>query len=495
MKRFFSVVLCVLLVIGCCPLTVFAAGACGCGNAPVIFIDGINACDLIRDAGTQNQKVAFPFTADDVMEVVDNNGDAIWDLLDGNFSAGNERAIVAMLEDVRMNPDGTSLYDVSADWAYPTRYGHKNGERFRFCFDWRLDPFEIAAQLRDFVEYVKDMTGHDTVHMIGFSMGTIILQTYFTLYGYEGVESVVWYSGAYRGLEMVGQLFTNRYYVDAGALAAYADEALPTDESVTRLLVSVLDGLTGIGLTKGALRFTNRILQKLIASGAMDEVLLSTFGSMPGIWSFIDDNYYEAAKENLFAGKETQYAALIEKIDRYHYNVQMHADEIMENARAAAGKIGIISKYGRHMVPVTECSDMQADGVIDVYHTSGFATAAKIGETLPADAGNKYLSADRIIDASMARYPDQTWFVKNAEHSSTPEYIQRLIRWIQFSDHQVTVWENPEFPQFASYDPVTDTTAPLTGPTAGKTVFQRLREFFRYLIESLKILFNKRFGR
>ncbi|MCR5783044.1 MAG: hypothetical protein K6G90_09965 [Clostridia bacterium] len=498
MKKTISVFLSILLLFSVLTVAVPAADrSCSCGKAPIILIDGMNARNLIRDKGAENERVAFPFTADDIKALITDNKDAVWDMLDGDFSKESENAVAegieAMLADIAMRDDGTPAYNVTIDWAYPTGDVHKEGGYFKYQYDWRLDPFEVAAGLRDFTEYVKDLTGHDTVHFVGFSQGAITLNTYLSLYGYDGIESCVWYCGAHNGVEMVGQLYTGRYKVDADAAAGYVHGA--TENTFEFELLSwILQGLTDIGVTGGILKITNKILKLMVKDGTIADITRETFGKMPAIWAMIDDEYYEDAKTFIFGDETERYSALIEKTDRYHYDVQARSAEIMENARTAAGRIGVITKYGRRLIPVTEDCDVQSDGVIDARHTSCGATFADFGKTLADASGEqRYRSADGIVDASTALYPDYTWFIKNVEHSEGCDYADELVRYISFADHQPDVSENPAYPQFSVYSKSAGETRPLTKDTdesADKKTVVQIREFFQRIFEAVRRFFS-----
>ena len=249
------------------------------------------------------------------------------------------------------------------------------------------------------------------------------------------------------------------------------------------------------------LEYTNNIIDKLLSDGAIRRLLRETVAKMPGIWSLIGDDYYEDAKAYVFNEPEDAetYAELIEKIDAYHYNVQKHSAEIMETARQATGKIGVIAKYGQRLIPIINRSTIQSDGTIDVKGTSCGATAADIGRTLgenyvqAVDDGHNHLSPDGVIDASTALYPDQTWFIKNLEHPRGSDYVDDLILYICYADHQVTVFENAEFPQFVTYSLVENTVSPQTEnekESALRLLFLRFKKFFRQFLQKLKQFFT-----
>ncbi|MBQ7637617.1 MAG: hypothetical protein IJS90_01785 [Clostridia bacterium] len=479
MKKAISLFLALVMLVNVFALCAFAEDSCGCGKSPIVFIDGINACDLIRDAGTENERKAFPFDDEAIPEIITENKDAVWDMLDGSFSEESERTVInavkSLFADVEMNDDGTSKYNVSADWGYSAYDGHKEGGRFRLCYDWRLDFFETADKIKAYIDYVKELTGHDSVNIVGFSEGAAALTAYFSKYGYDGIDSVIWYCGAHNGVEMVGQLFSGKIKVNAGELTAFLHD-VTDNTNAYQLLSFLIQGITDIGVTGGMLKITEKIVKQLIDDGAIREIILSSFGKMPALWGMVGDEYYEAAKDELFptnADKE-RCRALIEKIDRYHYEVQVHSREIMEEAKERIGRVAVISKYDRPLIPVIENSALQADGTIETMHTSCGATTANFGRMLPynyvqaANDGHDHLSPDRVIDASTAHYPDYTWFIKHCEHSEGPEYIDELIRYIAFADHQVDVFENPDFPQYVIYHESDETVTPLTGPKDGQ---------------------------
>ena len=550
MKKWLAVILTVVMLMSVCPLTALAAerkkGEADPTKPPVILIDGINASPLIRDMGEKDEKEAFPFSADDVLALVRDNASAIWDMLDGDFSAESEQAVLdavaGLLEDISMNDDGTPKYDLDVDWVYPgqerPRYEedgggenkislddlkawfsslfHRSAEElteeeirekllksrstYHFCYDWRLDMFEIADRLKAYVDYIKEFTGYDTVSLVGFSEGAAVLNTYLTVYGYEGLDAVIWCSGAQNGVEFVGQAFTGRIRVDAAALTDYVRES--GDGSVTAEMLSCfMDALRDIGVTGNVLNYTNNIIGALLADGGMRAILRGTMAKMPAIWCLISDKYYEEAKAYIFNEPDDAetYAALIQTIDRYHYGVQAHSNELMAQAKAQTGKIAVISKYGLRVTPLIENDRIQADGLLDVAATSCGATAAPYGETLGKDYvqavadGHNHLSPDGVIDASTALYPEYTWFIKNLPHSTMPDDVFMLFYAIAYADGQLTVFDDPAYPQFMQYEPIEGVCEPMTdgeSPNFFMRALKRIKVFFMELIERVKSWFE-----
>ena len=123
----------------------------------------------------------------------------------------------------------------------------------------------------------------------------------------------------------------------------------------------------------------------------------------------------------------------------------------------------------------------------------------KIKDFFPADYRQAVpgyegcVSPDRMVDASTCRYPEYTWFIKNLLHSSGCDYIDELLRFIAFSDHQVTVFENEAFPQFVLYSPTTDAVVPLTkaaDKNADVKFVVKIKAFFQRIFEFIRNLFT-----
>ena len=509
MKKALSCLLAAVMLFAGLSVAASAETTCDCGHAPIVFIDGFNARDLVLDQGTENAKVVFPFADDAIPNMLKDNAATVWDLLDTRFDAETEQTVADAVKDLlhgtEMADDGTSLYNVTVDWGYPTDPAHSGGQYFKYQYDWRLDPFISAAGLKDFIAYIKELTGHDAVHLIGFSQGATVLNTYLSQYGYDGLETVIWYCGAHNGTSLAGSLFSGGMRMDAASATGYIHNA--TEDTVAfNLLAALMQGLKDIGITGGVLDMVNKSLEKFYADGVMKDIFLSTFGKMPGVWSLVPYEDYDAAKAFIFGeGEETApYAALIEKLDRYHNEVQANSDAIIRAAQEQVGKIGVIAKYNVRMMPVTTAADQQADSLIDTYHASCGATVADFGKTLgegyvqKIDDGHDHLSADGIIDASTALFPDYTWFIKNAVHETKIDYNDALLHHICDSDRQPDVFEDEAYPQFTYYSPSAGETSPLTKDTderADLKPIERIMAFFRRIVAFFQKMFQKAFDR
>lgn len=105
--------------------------------------------------------------------------------------------------------------------------------------------------------------------------------------------------------------------------------------------------------------------------------------------------------------------------------------------------------------------------VSDVYHVSYYATSAPYGEVLSDSyinslADKKYLSPDKMIDASTCLFPEKTWFIRNISHDPFPPSIDELIYEYFNNSGKLTVFQDERFTQYLDYDSEKDTITPIT---------------------------------
>ena len=180
--------------------------------------------------------------------------------------------------------------------------------------------------------------------------------------------------------------------------------------------------------------------------------------------------------------------------------------ETMKNLEADGIPFAVLVKYNIPSYPFYENAKQQTDMVSDVYHVSFYATSANYGETLSDEYINslkdkKYLSPDKVIDASTCMFPDTTWFVKNISHDPFPPSIDKLIYKFVRAHGNFTVFDDANYTQYLDYIEETDTLVPLAKaieddnnaetPAEKENFIQKILRFFRLLIQVISDLFNK----
>jgi len=456
-------------------LPVFAASKKTVG-IPVIDVDGIFSDTLYLNPGKVNETAILPPSTDMIFSTVGNltipkniAADNLWQET-GNILFPNLKAI---LEPLSCNADGTSKYDVGIkkNWSLPKNYNFDSV--LEFAYDWRMDYMDAAKSLNEYIHYLQEQTGCEKVALIPNSMGGIVTTAYLQQFGSADIDAIVMRSSAFQGVSLVGELFTKKIEFNKNTILGYINDYLTGDSQSNEISV-LLSVLNTIGVFDMAVPATNEFFYQL-KDRLYDEVLKDIFGTMPGMWELIPDEYYDAAKATML--DPVKNAELIKKIDYYHYNVQNKVKEILQNAMNKGVKLAIISNYNLQGVPVTTNTNVQTDSLIDTVYTSGGATCAPLGSTFCADyiqavnCGHNHISPDNIIDASTCMFPECTWFVKGMIHTNFNSDYDALVNWILNSDGQQNVFSNAVYPQFLQLNKAENTLSPVES-TSAKAVLQ-----------------------
>jgi len=441
LKRILGILLCACLLTAAAYIPTQAATACGCDKIVQVYMEGFGS-SLYYDYGTPEQRKAEMAELDDLP-----NG--IWQLVKSiplsilKFSwsplaTGLGAAAKSVLGHLAMDEDGKSIAPISDYWRINPEQDHCESPEYRFHYDFRIDPYEAAAQLNEFIEAVVEATGHSTIALTGHSEGAIVTMTYLKVYGTKRLENFIMLNGAWQGLTLVGELFTGKFGLSAASVTNY-----------------IADMDNGSGYLKCAMKILRKLhlldfleplgdgIIKRMGDQIYAETLMPLFGTMPMIWAFVPGAYYPEARE-LIAGKP-EYARILAKADKYHDEVQSQGRRLLQEAMDDGVKVAIIASYGSYPIPVTKNYTYQNDSMIDTAFETGFATAAPIGKILPP-SDPRYRSPDDIFDASTCLFPDLTWFVKGSVHESSP--TREMRQWIIYSAQQPTIWTSGDWPQY-----------------------------------------------
>ena len=84
------------------------------------------------------------------------------------------------------------------------------------------------------------------------------------------------------------------------------------------------------------------------------------------------------------------------------------------------------------------------------------ATAAQYGKTLTdaylqkaaQNGTDKYISPDKMVDASTCALPDTTWFIWGMPHADFPDYLFDYLTRFFDQNGEVTVFDDPTYPQY-----------------------------------------------
>ena len=479
MKKLLSFLLTVCLLFGILSVDVFA-DAGNYNGAPLIVISGFGTVPLYLNADTSDaERVFFPSAKRILKNAVQLMPPYFRLKRDGNYDRFADKMdplVFDIFSQSAMDASGNPLQNVSVR-TFPLTADHymdffKNQPKdeqalvrgaidvlgaentYFFSYDWRLDPLEHADSLQDYIRNVQSQSGKQKVILAACSMGGVVAMAYLSKYGTRDVQTLILDNTAFQGITMVGEMFCKDYAVDKDLTIEYALQFTQMPEQLKSFI------RTAVSRSRAADRlvdFAGTLLDKT-KDQTSAEVLYPLFANMPGMWSFVNAQDYERAKQTALDSHKN--SELIRKIDAYHYGVQARAKQILHKAVNQGCRIAITANYGKYAIPLTKSMRVCDDYLIDTALASGGAVCADVQQTLPenyvqkCDRKHNHISPDRVIDASTCMFPELTWFVRDMGHLDYPYRSEGMdfLMWLIRMDTQYTIRTSARYPQFMKYD-------------------------------------------
>lgn len=470
MKRIIAVLLSLAMIMSVCAFGTSASGLLDKKDIteyPVIIVPGYSSSALYMGDSPETGEQVWGLNMDEVLDRVLNR------LIDlgvglGALTVGNAEIIAKILgeeingifEKMRCAPDGSSVYplkrviDNGADGnnvvlmeKYPNgdhrqeqdiaeeiaKYvGHEN--IYNFACDFRMGTEFCATQLDAYIQTVKKHSGKDKVNLFAVSHGGQTTATYLTLFGYKNdVDNAVMTIPAIGGAGIAYDAMTNQIDFDEECLIRFIEHGTRTEEDYNWLVKAQQLG------------FIDSIFEELVPE------IFPTVGYWGSLWDFIPLDKYEDTKKMILDPEVS--APLIEKSDRFHYEIYPKIEKKLAECIKNGMNISIISGTGNRIV--TGLME-DSDGIITTASSTG-ATTAPYGQRF-ADGyvqiekcgGKNKVSPDMKIDASTGYMPDNTWYVNGLFHGMTfwDYYSRNLMMTLLLTDNITDVYSDPAYPQF-----------------------------------------------
>ncbi len=482
-KKIVSVILAITLAVVAFVMPVSAAKV-----YPLVIVSGIFSTPLYKNVGTDEETPAFATDDASIEAMIKDIGGAF---IGGCINYGVSKkdydkfadvfypVVNKYIESIGYNPDGTPVDDtvgfvqnnkpmseysdeekaglsVFAE-AYAKQFGEENV--YNFSYDWRESPIDCAAELDEYINSIKDEIGVKKVNVVAHSMGANVVLAYLNAFGGKNINNLVFASPAWQGTSLAGNVAIDNIEFDMFTVENYLVQ-MANVSATTHIAAFIISYIaTYDGLSKEYFGDINKAV-----AGILPRLYTDTFNpyiaGMPGFWSLVPAEDYEAGKENIFG--DSIDATLEAKIDAY-YEIQTNAKTIIEDAMGDGMTFGIVVGYNCQMIPISDEYE-QSDTIIDVKYASGGATCSKylqafddwtnIYKQAVAD-GHNHVSWDYKVDASTCMFPEQTWFYKNLQHNGyNVDYgTTDIVMWLLSSTEQMTVQSDKEnYPQFSLYN-------------------------------------------
>lgn len=309
-----------------------------------------------------------------------------------------------------------------------TSYCEKAGydHAYYFAYSSFGDTLETAERLNEYIQMVKQQTGHDKVSIVFISLGGTIGNAYLAKYcDHDDIDRIVFAAAASDGSYLLSDLVEASLSFD-DSVHLYS-EMLP--------LVMQLAGEDSEWLGY-LLNFVTRAVPNSLFTDllpyaldrAVKEVLHNLMINCPSMWALIPSAEYERLSQEYIS--DEAHAVLKAKTDEY-YQIQKNAKQMLKDLTAEGMDIFVISGYNLAFPSVVEHWNLSSDNIIQAQSTSFGATFSNYGETLPDDyqpaIDESYISPEREVDAGTAALPDRTWFVRNQSHLKLQPSIKDVI--------------------------------------------------------------------
>ena len=347
------------------------------------------------------------------------------------------------------NPDGTMPENtgIAWSWTYETLENKlvfsRNGANlcaYYFQPDVRYSPLVIADQLNEYIEAVKRKTGAAKINLMSRCEGCSVALAYLMKYeqpkGFSGINSFVMLDGAMNGIGYMDALFSGNVVLPNETVARWArtyqlDELTVEEGSTMDKLIAFARDLVQMLYETHSLSVLTMPVQSLydqLKDNTIQPIIKAWWGVSLTHVSCVNAHFEDYLKY-IFnePGDAEKYANIIALAKDFHYNVQLRMDELVLDMVNKGVPVNIIGEYGFQQYP------LYADANLVGEHQTGLREQA-FGPTVSAVDGalsdkyinirvsegkEKYISPDKQIDASTCLLPDNTWFIKNVDHSYT----------------------------------------------------------------------------
>ena len=366
---------------------------------------------------------------------------------------------VENLKTKRWNYSLEHMSDEDLDWTYrmvPMQaLVDEIGEDHVYFFTFNLvgDPMDSADDLAEYIEMVKEQTGHDKVSLLPVSLGGTILTAYLEKYGHGELDQIVNAVACLDGTDIVADFYAREWRLE--------DEYL-YHEFFEKIMIES-EGKPTLGyLINALLHIVPRSAIDGLLTGAMSAILDTLMLNCPQFWAMLPSYRYEALAERYLSDKP-ELRARTDSFQQARLNLKQNildavADGVRVNSIAGAN-LDLGEEMYTYFNIVASAEKVNSDGIVNLTSTTLGATGAAGQQTL-ADVDyekntycdnpdHNHVSPDNMVDASTAILPENTWIFLDQHHEvGYNDVVLNLAKAI-FLGEVTDVHSDPEnYPQF-----------------------------------------------
>ena len=366
---------------------------------------------------------------------------------------------VENLKTQRWNYSLEKMTEDELDWTYrmvPMKpLVDEIGEDHVYFFTFNLvgDPMNSADELDEYIEMVKEQTGHDKVTLLPVSLGGTILTAYLEKYGHGKIDQIVNAVACLDGTDIVADFFAREWRLD--------DEYL-YHEFMEKIFIENSDGPALGYLINSLLHIIPRSGVDALLSGAISAVLDTLMLNCPQFWAMLPSYRYDALAERYLSDNPTLKA----RTDAFQ-QARLHLKQNILDAVADGVRVDSIAganlDFGEEMYTyfniVASAEKYNTDGIVNLNSTTLGATGAAGKQTLDdvdyekntycSNPDHNHISPDNMVDTSTAILPENTWIFLDQHHEvGYNDVVLNLAKAIILGE-VTNVNDNPEmYPQY-----------------------------------------------
>ncbi len=366
---------------------------------------------------------------------------------------------VENLKTQRWNYSLEHMSEEDLDWTYrmvPMQsLVNEIGEEHVYFFTFNLvgDPMDSADDLAEYIEMVKEQTGHDKVSLLPVSLGGTILTAYLDKYGHSELDQIVNAVACLDGTDIVADFFAREWRLD--------DEYL-YHEFIKQIFIENEGGPTLGYLINSLLHIIPRSGVDALLSGAISGILDTLMLNCPQFWAMLPSYRYDALSER-YLGDKPALKARTDRFQTARLNLKGNILKAVEDGVRVNSIAGSNLDLGEEMYTyfniVASAEKVNSDGIVNLTSTTLGATGAAGEQTLDdvdyesntycTNPDHNHVSPDNMVDTSTAILPENTWIFLNQHHEvGYNDVVLNLAKAI-FLGEVTDVNENPEmYPQY-----------------------------------------------
>ena len=366
---------------------------------------------------------------------------------------------VENLKTQRWNYSLEKMTEDELDWTYrmvPMKpLVDEIGEDHVYFFTFNLvgDPMNSADDLDEYIEMVKEQTGHDKVTLLPVSLGGTILTAYLEKYGHEKIDQIVNAVACLDGTDIVADFFAREWRLD--------DEYL-YHEFMEKIFIENSDGPALGYLINSLLHIIPRSGVDALLSGAISAILDTLMLNCPQFWAMLPSYRYDALAERYLSDNPTL-KARTDAFQKARLNLKQNILDAVANGVRVDSIAGANLDFGEEMYTyfniVASAEKYNTDGIVNLNSTTLGATGAAGNQTLDdvdyekntycSDPAHNHISPDNMVDTSTAILPENTWIFLDQHHEvGYNDVVLNLAKAIILGE-VTNVNDNPEmYPQY-----------------------------------------------